>query len=478
MSRSLLPMPIVLLPLLLSGPACMLDDADEATNITDEAVTVPPRGEPGVLDVGEWNLEFFGSTSHGPTNEPLQLSNVRDVILGADLDLWALEEVVSRTQFESLVAQLPGYDGFLANDPRVTSGSQFYSTNEQKVGVLFKSSIITVHSAKLIVTNHNFDFGGRPPLELAVTATIGGNSLDFTFIIMHAKALGDTDSYNRRVAGSTALKAFLDSAHPNDRLLLAGDINDDVDVSISGGRVSPYKNFVDDSAAYVFPTKALSDAHKRTTVGGSQTIDHHMLSNEMLPFHIAGSADVYRVDSFVPSYGSTTTDHFPTLTKYTLGSAPPESHIVINEILANEPGAATEGEFVEIVNVGNAPADISGATLSDSVGVRHVFAAGTTLPPNQALVVFSAATGIPAGVTGIAASSGALSLNNTGDTVTLADAAGGVLDAFGYTTALTGSDGVSMNRDPDASALGAFVPHTNLTTAPASPGRHANGAAF
>lgn len=477
MSRSLLPKPIVLLPLLLAGSACMLD-ADETTSLTDEAITVPPRGEPGVLDVGEWNLEFFGSTTHGPTNEQLQLANVRDVILGADLDLWALEEVVSRTQFESLIAQLPGYAGFLANDPQVTSGSQFYSTNEQKVGVLFKSSIITVHSARLIVTNHAFDFGGRPPLELAVTATIGGNSLDFTFIIMHAKALGDTDSYNRRVAASQALKTFLDSAHATDRVLLAGDINDDIDVSISGGRVSPYKNFVDDAAAYVFPTKALSDAHKRTTVGGSQTIDHHMVSNELLPFHVAGSADVYRVDAFVPSYGSTTSDHFPTLTKYALGSAPPESHVVINEILANEPGAATEGEFVELVNVGNAPADLSGATLADGAAVRHVFAAGTTLPPGKAIVVFGAAAGIPAGVTGIASSSGALSLNNTGDTVTLADAAGGVVDSFAYTTALTGADGVSMNRDPDASALGAFVPHTNLTTAAASPGRHANGAGF
>jgi endonuclease/exonuclease/phosphatase family metal-dependent hydrolase len=474
MSRSLL---LLLLTLLVTGSACMLDDPDQL-GTTDEAITVPPRGGPDTLDVGEWNLEFFGSTSHGPTNEALQLEHVRDVILGADLDLWALEEVVSRTQFESLVAQLPGYAGFLANDARVTSGSQFYTTNEQKVGVLFKSSIITVHSAKLIATNHNFDFGGRPPLELAVTATIGGSSLDFTFVIMHAKALSDTDSYNRRVAGSTALKAALDAAHPNDRLLLAGDINDDLDVSISGGRVSPYQNFIDDSGDYTFPTKALTDGHKKTTVNGSQPIDHHMVSNEMLPFHVAGSADVYRVDAFIPSYGSTTSDHFPTLTKYTLGSAPPQAHVLVNEILANEPGSSTDGEFVEIVNVGDSPADLSGATLSDNTSVRHVFAAGTTLAPGKAVVVFGAATGIPAGVTAVAASSGSLSLNNTGDTVTLADAAGGMLDSFAYTPALAGTDGVSMNRNPDASALGAFVLHTAVAAAASSPGTHANGSAF
>jgi len=203
-----------------------------------------------------------------------------------------------------------------------------------------------------------------------------------------------------------------------------------------------------------------------------------MVSNEMLPFHVAGSAEVYRVDQFIPSYGSTTSDHFPTITKYTLGGPAGDARVVLNEILANEPGSSSAGEFVELVNVGGAPADLSGATLSDSAGVRHVFPANTTLAPGRAIVVFGSAAGIPAGVQAVAASSGALGLNNAGDTVTLANAGGSVIDRFAYTSGLASVDGVSMNRDPDASALGSFVRHTSLATAPASPGTRATGGGF
>jgi hypothetical protein len=459
------PMPRLLLVTLIVGSISCVT-TEETGDSNELAVAVPPRGQPDTLDVGEWNLEFFGSTTEGPTNELLQLANVRDVILGSDLDLWSLSEVVSKSHFDALVAELPGYEGFLANDPSVTSGSSFYSSREQKVGILFKSELISVHGARLIVTDESYQFGGRPPLEVELTATINGTSLSFVLIALHAKAMGDSASYNRRLQGSLALQAFLDTTRPTDRVLLAGDINDDVDTSIRSGQPSPYQNFVDNAASYVFPTKLLSDSGQRTTIHGSQTIDHHMITNELQPFHIAGSAAVYRVDEHVPSYGDTTSDHFPTLTRYRLGEQPDEPRLIINEILANEPAADTSGEFIEIVNVGTAAADLSGCTISDSASVRHVFAPGTTLAPGKAVVVF-----------GGTASSGALSLNNTGDTVTLARD-GATLDSFTYTTTLTSVDAVSMNRDPDASASGAFVPHTDLAASLASPGQRANGSSF
>ncbi len=152
--------------------------------------------------------------------------------------------------------------------------------------------------------------------------------------------------------------------------------------------------------------------------------------------------------------------------------------VVLNEILANEPGSATAGEFVELVNVGGSAVDLSGWTLSDALSVRHTFAAGTVLAPGKALVVYGAASGIPAGLTNaVAASSGGLSLNNGGDTVTLSNA-GSTVDAFTYSASLAAVDGESMNRSPDATAGGPFVLHSTLAGTPRSPGTHANGAAF
>ncbi|SOD03334.1 Metal-dependent hydrolase, endonuclease/exonuclease/phosphatase family [bacterium JGI 053] len=533
-------------------------------------VVVPAQGTAATLDVGSWNVEWFGDAANGPSNDALQLSNVKDVIAGADLDVWGLEEVVDAVEWNSLKSQLPGYTGILANDASVTSGSTFYSTSEQKVGLLFRSSIASVVSSKIILTAFDSDFAGRPPLEVKLHVTLNGGSEDIVFIVLHMKAFNDVTSWQRRQNAAVALKNYIDSTWPTQKVVVLGDWNDDVDTSITPGQPSPYANFVSDAARYTYPTKALSDAGVASTVSFSDMIDHHLDSNEMFASYVAGSANVFRADTYIASYGTTTTDHYPVITRYTYGGAAgsvtvtspnggeswvggsahaitwtssgvanvkleytldgttwttivastgaaagsyawtvPNSatttakvrvtdtgsaatdasnaaftitasspaSVIVNEILANEPGSNTAGEFVEIVNVGGASASIGGWTISDATSVRHTFAAGTTLAPGKAIVVFAASP--PAGLTNaVAASTGQLSLANGGDSVILKDGGGVTKNSFAYGSALAGTDGVSMNRSPDASASGTFVLHTTLSALQSSAGTRASGAAF
>lgn len=478
-SSLFLSLSFALLPIACGGADEELVSLEPVEEVSEPLVSVPARGTSSTLDIGEWNIEFFGSTANGPTNEALQLSNVHDVILGTDLDIWGLEEVVSVTQFNQLISQLPGYAGLLASDPSVTSGSTFYASTEQKVAVLYKTSVATVKSAKLILTDHDFDFAGRPPLEVSMTVNVNGTTSSLVLIVLHAKAFSDTAGFTRRLNGSIALKSYLDSAHPTDRVIVVGDYNDDVDVSITAGQLSPYKNFVDDAADYFFPTKALSDAGQSSTVSFPDVIDHHLITNELVPLHQPGSAQIYRVDQFISSYSTTTSDHFPTLTRYTLGGSTSPARVFLNEIMANEAGSNTGAEFIELVNAGGASADLSGCTLSDATSVRHTFPQGTLLPAGGATVVFASATSIPSGTpNAAAASTGTLNLGNSGDTVTLADNTGKIMDSFSYPSSLSSSDGVSMNRNPDASATGTFVLHTALAVASSSPGKRVNGSAF
>lgn len=456
------------------------DDPEELAEFSEAAVTIPPKGTATTLDIGEWNIEWFGSTANGPTNEALQLSNVRDVIAGSNLDVWGLEEVVSTTSFSNLKSQLPGYAGLLASDPAVTSGSTYYTSTEQKVGILYKTSVATVRSAKIILTASDNDFAGRPPLEVSLTVNVNGVAADLVIIVFHAKAFNDAPSFTRRQNASIALKSYLDSTYPSQKVIVVGDFNDDVDTSITVGMPSPYKNFVDDAARYFFPTKALSDAGQSSTAGYPDMIDHHLITNEVKALYVPASAEVYRVDQYIASYSTTTTDHFPTLTRYTLGATPPPSGaLILNEILANEPGSDTAGEFVELVNTGAGPADLGGWTLSDASGVGHVFPSGSTLAAGAALAVFAGASAIPAGLSNaVASSSGSLLLGNSGDTVTLKNAAGTVVDTFTYSSSLSGTDGVSMNRSPDRTPAGPFVLHTALSSLPSSPGKRVNGTTF
>jgi hypothetical protein len=147
----------------------------------------------------------------------------------------------------------------------------------------------------------------------------------------------------------------------------------------------------------------------------------------------------------------------------------------INEIGANEPGHITAGEFIEIVsNMGSTPINLWGWTLSDGTSVRHSFSTASVLAPGKAIVVFGNSSAIPAGLSNaVAASSGGLGLYNSGDTVTLS-AWGETVDEFTYPATLADTDGVSMNRFPDASQA-AFAKHTFLSALASSPGKRANG---
>ncbi|WP_437587386.1 lamin tail domain-containing protein [Sorangium sp. So ce1000] len=151
--------------------------------------------------------------------------------------------------------------------------------------------------------------------------------------------------------------------------------------------------------------------------------------------------------------------------------------VIINEVLANEPGSNTAGEFVEIVNVGTAAAALAGWTLSDGTSTRHTFPTGASLAPSTAIVVYGGASAVPSGSGAVAASTGSLNLGNSGDTVTLRSASGATVDTVTYASGLAAQDGVSMNRSPDASPGAPFALHSTLG-ASASPGLRANGTAF
>ena len=327
--------PLRALPLALALAACENPGAPAPRAAPDAAslATVPAQGTAATLDFGTWNLEWFGYESEGPSNETLQLQNVRDVIAGADLDVWAVQEVVSESHFGDLVSQLPGYAGFLANDPSVTDGAAYYSDfsgTEQKVGLVYKTGIASVRGARIILTAYDYEFAGRPPLEVQLSVSLNGVTQDLTVIVLHGKAGTSSSDWDRRSKASAALKSYLDSTHPTQRVMVIGDWNDDVDASITRPKASPYANFVADSLDYRFPTKLLSDAGISSTVYYSDMVDHHLGTNEMQASYVAGSAAVLRADEYVADYDQTTSDHFPVLTRYTWGvsagtNAPPSA---------------------------------------------------------------------------------------------------------------------------------------------------------
>lgn len=305
----------LLLLLAACGPGSPIEPEPEPDTLP-EPIEIPEQGTDSTLDVGTWNLLYFGSDNAGPDDEDLQMARIRDVIKGTDADLWGVQEVTSNATFDTLLTHLPGYDGLLANDPTVTDGSDYYTGGEQKVGVVFKKSIVRITSARLILTAFDSDFAGRPPLELRIRLTQEGATRDAVIIVMHLKAGDDTASYRKRTAASRELKAYVDSTLVDDLVMVVGDWNDDVDESITEGRDSPFRNFVDDSTEWIFPTGELSEKGDNSHVRYDDMIDHILGSDEVMEDYEEDSALAYHVDEYIPNYAETTSDHFPVLVRF------------------------------------------------------------------------------------------------------------------------------------------------------------------
>lgn len=146
--------------------------------------------------------------------------------------------------------------------------------------------------------------------------------------------------------------------------------------------------------------------------------------------------------------------------------------LLINELLPNPAGSDSGAEWIEVVNVGSTEVALDGWSLGDAVNsARHVFDVGTTLSPGESLVVWD--SGSHPG--DLVASTGLLSLNNSGDLITLSDGTGGLISAVSYPTA---TEGVSFNRDPDGAPDGAMISHEDLAGTPSSAGTRADGTSW
>lgn len=272
--------------------------------------------DPDTVDVGVWNLEWFGDLKFGPGDEQLQQDNVAAVLSALELDLVGLVEVVSPEAFDSLSDSLPGYHGLLVTDPLVERGSEFYWHDEQKVALLVQDRF-EVRSARVILSDVARDFGGRPPLEVKLSFQEEGKPRTLVVIVTHFKALANADGYHRRLRAAAALERYLDEEYPWQWVLVMGDFNDDLEHSTFAGQASPLASLANNDD-YRFTTDALSAGGISTTTSFSATIDHHLVTNDLAERFVEGSAEVLRIDASIENYAKTTSDHYPVITRYDL----------------------------------------------------------------------------------------------------------------------------------------------------------------
>ncbi|MCW3463270.1 Ig-like domain-containing protein [Chitinophaga nivalis] len=287
------------------------------------------------LKVVNWNIEWFGSPVQNPANDSLQQANVTTILQKLDADIYALAEVVDTARFRAVVNQLPGYSYVLSDfGSYADSLTDVDYVSAQKLAFVYKNSVIRKINTYGILRKggsstayYNWS-SGRFPYLLEATARLENDSARIRFILLHAKANTGTKpekitSWHRRKDGLKELKDSLDLQYPYSNLIMLGDFNDDlsrtITTELAPDTTTSYIDFIADSVHYKPLTLPLSLAKQRSTVSFSSVIDNVIASDETGVAYIPGSARIQTgVAQLVNNYGTTTTDHYPVLTRYNL----------------------------------------------------------------------------------------------------------------------------------------------------------------
>jgi len=288
------------------------------------------------LEVVNWNVEWFGSPAagFGPDDKNLQYTNVQSVLGQLNADVFALLEVVDTLRLNTLVASMPGYAYRVADFGSAADNSSDPDYRlAQKLAFVYRTSVIknpqfTSFFRSTQGTSYSNWSSGRFPFVMQADVLLNGVTKPVTFVAIHAKANTDpvVTSYNRRKAGADELKAKLDTDYAGQNVVILGDFNDDLDVTITAGIAPPitsYSAFTADAVNYPSPTlQELSLTGQKSTVGYNDVIDHVVTTNELYDYYIKGTTEIQTgVASTIANYGSTTSDHYPVLTRYAFTAA-------------------------------------------------------------------------------------------------------------------------------------------------------------
>ncbi len=258
-------------------------------------------GSESTFEIATWNIENF------PLDAAYTVDNVKTIINDLDIDLIAVQEIASISSFNSLLSQLPGWEGELS-DYTYSSGSY------QKAGILYKSDMISLSNVHDLPINDYTEDGysafPRPPFYAYVEIRDNtGIKFDFNIIVLHLKAFSDEQSEARRRLACTLLKEYIDqqiAAGADSDFVVLGDWNDKL---TDKRKDNVFNSFLDDSSHYTFLSESVVDKSSYIPISG--LIDHILITVNAEDDYNGGKTEVLYLDNQFYHYLSQVSDHRP-----------------------------------------------------------------------------------------------------------------------------------------------------------------------
>ena len=258
-------------------------------------------GTDSTLDIITWNLKTF----------PLNANTVNllsEIIPQIKADVIAFQEIMDYTQFQALAEMLPHYQARVYN-----------ATSGWRLAYLYDTRTVTVNDVYTIFGGQSNPFP-RPPYVLDITFA----DQNYFIINNHFKALGDNyidtedpwDEEMRRLLASTKLEQYIRENLGEERVIMLGDLNDQIQEPESTNVFMPFLSRPDE---YCFTTMPIAMNPTPNTVSYpsyNSILDHFLITNELFEdFSVAGDVcRVIRVENHVgglSAYYQLISDHRP-----------------------------------------------------------------------------------------------------------------------------------------------------------------------
>lgn len=238
-------------------------------------------GSDSTFDVLTWNLENF------PKNGNVTVNYLIQIIEAMDADLLALQEVSEISDFQTLLTNLPEYDGFY--DPGFYGGLAY----------IYKQNTITINDSYEIYTASTY-WNPFPRAPLVVDV----NFMNQRIILVnnHLKCCGDgileqnneDDEEYRRLLACNLLKDYIDWQFSGINTMVLGDFNDELTDNPPNNVFQP---FLDDDEHYAFAdmTIAQSASANWSYPSWPSHLDHILITSELFDYVNNGVSTIQTV---------------------------------------------------------------------------------------------------------------------------------------------------------------------------------------
>jgi endonuclease/exonuclease/phosphatase family metal-dependent hydrolase len=272
-------------------------DADGAPYPPPRGGVVPALGSRDTLEIATWNIENFPAGASTP-------SAVADLITSLDLDIIIVEEIADDAAWAELLERLREHDGVL-------SPHRYNATEYQKIGVIYRSAMVTAGAMTLLFTDDTWAFP-RPALAVPVTINDAVHPpLTVELVGVHLKAgVSLEDGERRRLAVERLdahLRAQIDRGG-EDEVVIAGDYNEVLNTTTGQTNLAPLLVAPD---RYTVRTQGASSAGEISFVPTRRLLDH-ITTTAGLAIETAGARLVIPpLDVQFAGYLEGVSDHLP-----------------------------------------------------------------------------------------------------------------------------------------------------------------------